>query len=691
VGRDAAWIALLAAAASEAPLLLLVEDAHWASPGALRQLAVLSRAVETMPALLVMTTRAEEDPFDPAWRAMAGGLVTLDLPPLPEAQLVDAAVRWGAAPAAAAICARRANGNPLYLRQLVAALRDGADPARALPGSVQGLALARLDRLDPTERTVLAAAAILGRTGSLEALAQVGGISDWAPSTGAASLIRVADGEFQFAHALVRDAIRTGILESDARTLHLAAADWYAMRQPAVAAAHWLKAGDARAAAAFADAAQAELARHRADKALDLADRGQLAATGPADRACLAMQRAAALLRLGRAREAAEAANHAASLAATPADRVAGLVLAADALAAALDTKAALAVLAEAETAAMAHAFAEPLARIHALRGNLHFPRGRLAECLEAHRQSLHWATVAQSPLAEAGARAGLAWAQYQRGDFAAAATEASKGLALAQDDGFDRIRLSAYRVRAVSRLFLLEHEAAQADAEAAIALAAEQRDSLNEVLARTTLATLLLERWEPDAAEEVAAVALDLARAHASVGMEAAPLWVLGTAAGARGDAVRSVAFLEQARSLAAGSPAIRFALPRILGTLAFFAPAEARAQLIEEGEAELARAAVAHSAFGFWGSAIHAGLVHRDRALVHRCEVGLARFAGETPWAVAMLAMARIHGRLLAPNPTDADRQAAIALHARARACRALTWHRPTMRAVEQHAGLR
>lgn len=682
--RDAAFRALLGVAASNQPLLLIVEDVHWAGRDALDQLAELSRTAAGIPAVLLMTVRSEEDPLDHGWRQGAGPMITIDLAPLPEASLVGLAQAAGLEDGGLArACAVRARGNPLFLEQLVACAATGQDPRSAVPGSMASLVLGRLDRLSEADRAVIAAAAILGRTADVEAVRAVTGSDHLPPADG--WLLRIDAGRIVFSHALVRDAIRETLLPSEARALHAAAARHFAGRDDALAAAHLARADDPGAAALFMQAGQAALRGHRADKAEDLARRGLAVAKAPADLARLSALLANALLRQRRPAEAIVVAEAAAAAADSVEDRIAALVLAADAEAAALQPDAALDRIARAIGEAEAAGLKEPLARLFNLKGTIHFPRGELEACLAANRAALEAARAAASPLSEAGAHAGLAWAHYQMGKFRLAAAQADAALALGDSAEFDRIRLSALRVRAVSQTFLLDHDAALADAEAAMALARAQGDGLNEVLARTTAATVHLECWRPREAEATIAPALEQARAWEKLGIVAAPLWVMGTAAGALGRVDEAIAHLEAARAAATGSPAIRFALPRILGTLAFFTDAATRLALVAEGEALLAQIGVAHSALGLWGSALLGALVHREPDLVARCAAGIAGFAGPDPepWAMAMLTLARGHGGLVRGEPGAGE--IAARFHARARAEPALSWLRPVMRIVE------
>lgn len=686
--RDRVFGALLTAAAAKAPILVLVEDAHWASSEVIAQLQLLSRNLGSLPALLMITTRAEPDRFDHGWRNGAGPLSTIDLAPLGrmDSRLVAKSLGVSNFDDAAALAAR-AGGNPLFLRQLAAAVQEGAAISEALPGSVQGLTLGRMDRLAADERLALRTAALLGPRVELEAIRAISGVLDYNPTHAAIGpLVRFDGYTVSFVHALIRDAVDSVTTPSERRTLHLAAADWYLARNAELHARHLGRAGDARAAAAWARAADNQLARHRPDKAqAHVADGLSVAATA-ADRFRLKLCEARILMRqleFERAREAARIANAEAQ---TDAQIVQALMAEADAETASQRPDVALALLDKAAGLAEPAGLAEAMARILGMKGNIHFPRGNLRRCLADHGAAVEWARRASSGLAEAGALAGLGWAHYQRGAFSEACHHADQCLALAQDRAFDRIRLSALRVRSVSRIFLLQHEGALADAEAALALAAEQGDSLNEILARTTAGTVHLERWDQAAAIAVASPALAIAERIEGIGLEAAPLWVLGTAHGVQGNAEQARALLRQARDAGMRGSAIRFAVPRILGTLAFFCDSDERTALISEGERILEMMPVAHSANGFYGSALHAALVYGEHSLADRCADGLRRhqFGEPEPWVAAMLELAA-HFNALSRGEAESI-EPAQAFHSRARAEPALNWLRPTMRAVER-----
>ncbi len=145
------------------PRLLVVEDLHWADRPMLAHLAKLTAAVALYPALLIMTSRVEGDPLDDAWRTEAAStpLTTIDLGPLPsEDARAFAEALIAANTAFAQRCVERAAGNPLFLDQLLRHADESQ--AVAVPGSVQSLVQARIDRLDPADKEAAQAASVLG-------------------------------------------------------------------------------------------------------------------------------------------------------------------------------------------------------------------------------------------------------------------------------------------------------------------------------------------------------------------------------------------------------------------------------------------------------------------------------------------------------------------------------------------------
>ena len=266
---------LLEAAAGERPLVVVLEDLHWAEPTLLDLVDYLAVFSSGQPLLLVCVARPELLEARPAWTQPAHEVVVLD--PLPQAharRLVSAAA--DIEPGAAERIVETAEGNPLFLEQLVAV---GAAPGE-LPTSIQAVLAARLARLDPDERAVLEDASVQGR--SFYADAEI------VPEATAARLVALAQRQlirpersqlaghdaFRFGHALIREAAYRNLPRRRRAELHEAVARWLDDRPGAhdeTAGHHLAEAHDARAALGEPDPALARAAADRLAAAAEAA------------------------------------------------------------------------------------------------------------------------------------------------------------------------------------------------------------------------------------------------------------------------------------------------------------------------------------------------------------------------------------------------------------------------------------
>ena len=153
-----------------------------------------------------------------------------------------------------------------------------------MPGSVQSLVQARMDQLDPFDRQALQTAAIFGQRFALDALRHALERPDYdcAPLV-EHFLVRPIGDDFLFAHALIRDAVYDTLLRPRRRELHRRAADWFAARDLVLRAEHLDRAEHPEAAQAYLEAARAQAADYRYERARALTERGLALAIDPAD------------------------------------------------------------------------------------------------------------------------------------------------------------------------------------------------------------------------------------------------------------------------------------------------------------------------------------------------------------------------------------------------------------------------
>jgi DNA-binding CsgD family transcriptional regulator len=220
--------------ADRRPLLIAVDDAHWADEPSLRWLAHLAARLEGLEVALLVALRPEKPASEgaslAALRAVAAGVMRPGL--LSEgavSALVRAALGRGATDELCSALWEASGGNPLYVTELLRAveLEDRplaeVDPAALLAGGREGVArqvVARVRGLDPRALSLAQALAVLGDGCELRHAAAIAGTEVTQAVSLAAGLVRVealaADDPPRFMHPVVRDAVE-GSLESDQR------------------------------------------------------------------------------------------------------------------------------------------------------------------------------------------------------------------------------------------------------------------------------------------------------------------------------------------------------------------------------------------------------------------------------------------------------------------------------------------
>src|SRR5579884_1409539 len=215
---------LVEAAARRRPLVLCFEDVHWAEPAFLELVERLADASRDLPLLLVCLARPELLEDRPGWGGGRANALTLLLEPLGAAPVEELLATLGGdrlATATRSAIAEVAEGNPLFLEELVAMVVDeGAEVT--VPPSVQALLTARLELLPERERGALAAAAVAGRFFSAEELATLGGEEAVAALTALErkDLVRPYESGYRFRHMLIRDAAYDALPKALRAELH---------------------------------------------------------------------------------------------------------------------------------------------------------------------------------------------------------------------------------------------------------------------------------------------------------------------------------------------------------------------------------------------------------------------------------------------------------------------------------------
>jgi class 3 adenylate cyclase/tetratricopeptide (TPR) repeat protein len=249
----AAWRRFLEGVAASSPMVMVVEDLHWADPAMLEFAEYLVEYATDVPLLVVGTARPELYERHPGWAGGKRNAITISLSPLREedtARLVSALLHQAVLPVETqALLLERAGGNPLYAEEFVRMLSDRglidergrltAHPSEVpFPEGVHALIAARLDTLPPERKAVLHDASVIGKVFWSGAVASMSDREDAEVRAGLHELARKelvrparvssveGQAEYSFWHLLVRDVAYAQIPRAERAERHRKAASW---------------------------------------------------------------------------------------------------------------------------------------------------------------------------------------------------------------------------------------------------------------------------------------------------------------------------------------------------------------------------------------------------------------------------------------------------------------------------------
>jgi len=241
-----ALTALFTVASESAPLVLVLEDWHWSDDASADVLRELAEVGASYPILIVVT-------FRPGYGVDADRLrakTSIQLSPLAigdTAAMISALLDANDVPDdVAGALHERSGGNPFYLEELCRSMREtgmlrgvagraelsSGQEHRHLPGTIQGVIRSRLDRLSPSAREVVRAAAVLGRDFTHPLLEAMGmeryELSRVLPTLATLGIVRrvrvVPEHSFRFSHVLIHDVAYDTLLPQQLIELHERAA-----------------------------------------------------------------------------------------------------------------------------------------------------------------------------------------------------------------------------------------------------------------------------------------------------------------------------------------------------------------------------------------------------------------------------------------------------------------------------------
>ena len=222
--------------AHERPIVCVVDDLHWAEETLLDLVEHIADLSRDAPILLLCMARAELLEKRPTWGGGKWNSTTVLLEPLDAAEtelLLDEL--GGVESGLRERIATAAEGNPLFMEEILALVRASGDGEISVPPTIQALLAARLDQLDPAERAVLERGSVEGHLfhqSAVQALANGEPLTPRLIALVRKQLVRpdtpqfAGEEAFRFRHLLIRDAAYDALPKAVRADLHERFAGW---------------------------------------------------------------------------------------------------------------------------------------------------------------------------------------------------------------------------------------------------------------------------------------------------------------------------------------------------------------------------------------------------------------------------------------------------------------------------------
>ena len=233
---------LLESAAAEQPLVVILDDLHWAEETFLDLVEYVADWSRNGSIFLLCVARPELLDARPMWGGGKPNATSILLEPLPRADVDELLENLlDGATLEAGIRERilaSADGNPLFVEEMIAMVREEGDGALTVPPTIQALLQARLDRLGDDERAVIERGSVEGEVFHQTAVMQLApeqsrpGVPQRLLALVRKELIRPSAGTFpddeafRFRHLLIRDAAYDGLPKATRADLHESFALW---------------------------------------------------------------------------------------------------------------------------------------------------------------------------------------------------------------------------------------------------------------------------------------------------------------------------------------------------------------------------------------------------------------------------------------------------------------------------------
>lgn len=649
-GLFQALLDVLLRVAVQQPLVICFEDLHWGDTTLFTLLGKLLDATDEAPVVWLLTSRPEDDPLGGEIRSYSSSPMSLlDIAPIRAREATVLAEQFiDVDPRYRAECVARAQGNPLYLTQLLSSQQG------IFPDSLRHLVQTRFDKLAPEQRRALHYAAVLGNRFELTLWRAALGQPGYLPTADMRQglLREVEPGSYLFVHDLVMHCLYDAIPTLLREQLHGEVAGLYRERDRVLYAQHLLRANDPAAFDALLLAMGEKRLACQYDGVLALARQCAVFAERTQGDFSFALLCGQACSGLGQTLEARAHFQRALALAERPQDQIEAAL----GLAAVLNT---LDCLDEEERliedmlpiawAMQAHT---ALARLNHLHGNIYFPRGDYAECRRLHEEALSCARIGRDLETEAKALSGIGDSYYAQGRMQTAYEVFDQCVRLCERNGLAHVEAGNRSARGSAQLYLGQPKQALRDAMEAIECSTRLGNHRAQVFSRLTAAWVLVAGGEDALAEQELTCALALARNLGASRFEAILLEGLARVALRQGERELAQSLIMEAASLVERFELQRYIGPWVYGSLAMISDdGPLSQQALATGEAQLTLACLAHNALRFRVAAAETCLLagNTEQAIWHGQQMAALPESASCAWITHHVRLIDVAGQWL------------------------------------------
>ncbi len=624
---------------SQSPLLLCIEDLHWAGDDLLDSILQLAEALKDSQVILLLTSRQENDPLQNRWASTWTELpmLVMNLSPLRESEASDFADYFVDVPNDYKCqCIERAEGNPLFLEQLLQATNQQQE---SLPHNVQTLVLSRLDSLTPKSQAAARAASVLGQWFTEDALNHVlGSEQQEIGSLVENYLVKRSADRLQFVHALVHQGVYQTLTEQARIELHQRCAQWFESFDIALQARHLHRAKDDTAPEVFVRAIEAKLRVHDFDEVILLIGEALEIEYTTVDASTLWLHKGEAELAKGNTERAIHCYQQAIEKATTQQHKFAPLIGLANGLDTLERVDEALDALDQAEKCVSKQHLNRELSQIHYLRGNYYFPRGEVDNCRQEHAKALGFAQQASDLEAEAKALGGLGDAAYAQGKMMTALNYFEQCLALCAAQEFSQVEAANRFMLATTRIYQNSTEQALNDARESMELAIAVGHKRAEIVSRLTASWILLDMQQLDFAAAHIESGLTLAKDIGARRFEPFLGEALARLRHYQGDINAAITLLSDAHHEVHQQGIEEFIGPWVASSYALMLGGDKRVRaLLDEGRAMLQQNCIGHNYYRFYVNAMESALLRQEKDELLQYMDDLKSYMADepNPWA--------------------------------------------------------